>query len=767
MNDESIRQENMRLRAELSALEVSRVEAQDRATESIQAQAALQAHLNMVLSSTTWGLAHFMIKLTQRIPPGLRNVGYRGLRALRAKWRGPDAAPPAEATPVDEPPRPAIPRHAVYFGLFTQDMAELAASPWYDAQTPRVSIIILNWNRSEMTAACVRYVLRHTQCHRYEVIIVDNGSSPTEIATLHQSGVPARIIELGSNRYFGEANNIAAEQARGEYLVFLNNDAFVHEGWLEPLVDTIERLPNVGAVGSRLIYPDGSLQEAGALVSWDGIANQLGKFSPIDEERYSSLRQVDYVSAAALLMRRQDFLDVLGFDLCWEPAYFEDVDLCLKLRASGKPIYYCPNSIVTHVENATSLDKGHSLKLENVIQVNRMTFVSRWGNYLLGGPAKLPIPLPYHPPLPGSGRPRVALYTPFFLTPGGGERYLLSIAQALADQADVTLVTGARCSAIRLQRIGLNLQLDISNVALATLDEALAGPTFDLAFIIGNAVLPPLPGLGQHNVYICQFPFPMRDSDAKEWRPNWEKFDKVIVYSDYARRFFDQRRAMLGLSKDLPVQIVTPPVHLLRPAPVKKRMILSVGRFFAGHHCKRQDLMVEAFRQLVADGADYELHLAGSLRPEPEHRQYYLSIVNAAKGLPVFIHPNTELAELEQLYADSTLYWHLTGMETDTAAEPERSEHFGIAIVEAMSAGCIPIAFNNGGPTEIIQPGENGYLVNDLPQLVAQSRTLLADPVLLERLARQAMASSVQYDEAAFALAVRALASGLLPQPVL
>ena len=169
--------------------------------------------------------------------------------------------------------------------------------------------------------------------------------------------MPGRIIALGSNRYFGEANNIAAEQARGEYLFFLNNDAFVHEGWLQPLLDIFDRLPNAGAAGSRLVFPDGTLQEAGALITWDGITNQLGKFTPPDGERYSSVRQVDYVSAAAMLIRRDEFLGLLGFDMCWEPAYFEDVDLCLSLRTIGKGVYYCPNSVVTHVENASSLDE--------------------------------------------------------------------------------------------------------------------------------------------------------------------------------------------------------------------------------------------------------------------------------------------------------------------------------------------------------------------------------------------------------------------------
>jgi GT2 family glycosyltransferase len=762
MSDESIRQENMRLRAEVTALEALRDQLLAAAAEQARVSATLQFQRDALARTVTRLSAQWAVRTVRRIPAQWRMPVHRALAPARARLFGRSVPLPEPAVLNKTPPDPAIPRHAIHFTSFT-DSGGFPASPWYDPQAPRVSVIILNWNRSAMTLACVRYVLRHTQDHRFEIIIVDNGSAPDEISMLMQSGLPARILALGSNRYFGEANNIAAEQARGEYLFFLNNDAFVHEGWLSPLIDTIERLPQVGAVGSRLIYPDGILQEAGALISWDGIANQLGKFNTANPEQYASLRQVDYVSAAALLMRRQDFLDVLGFDLCWEPAYFEDVDVCLKLRTFGKVTYYCPTSVVTHIENATSLDSRHSLRLENVVEVNRTIFISRWGDYLLGGSAKpLHAPPPYRPALPGSQLKRVALYTPFLLTPGGGERYLLSIAQALAGMADVTLVTKTRCSRIRLQRIGLILELDVSALALATLDEAQAGPGFDLAFVIGNAVLPPLSRLGRQTVYICQFPFPMQPDEVALWAPNQGQFDRVVVYSDYANRHFERSRVALELPSGGPVQTITPPVHLLRPAAVKKRMILSVGRFFAGHHCKRQDLMVEAFSQLVAEGLACELHLAGSLRPEPEHRAYYLSIVKAAQGLPVFIHPNTNPDELAALYAESTVYWHLTGMGTDPAQEPERSEHFGIAIVEAMSAGCVPVAFGNGGPAEIITQGHDGYLVDDLVHLIDRTRTVLTDPVLAQALGTQAIATAQRYDEAVFAKAVQDLAGPLL-----
>ncbi len=754
MTEDPVRAENMRLRTELTTLQKRHAALERELGQAQAAQALSAAQLDGVLRSNAWKVAVRLGDAAGRVPAPLRQGLRAGLRAVRGR----PADPEPEPTPAPESAAPDIPDHAQFYGLFTQDDAALAANPCFGGDAPRVSIIILNWNRAAMTLACVRYVLRHTAGAACEILIADNGSEAAELAILAASALPFRVLPMGANLFFGEANNVAAEQARGEFLFFLNNDAFVHDDWLAPLIDAIERVPRAGAAGSQLRYPNGKLQEAGSLISPNGIAHQIGKQEDPADERFSSLRQVDYVSAAAMLIRRADFLAVLGFELCYEPAYYEDVDLCMKLRSRGLAVVYCPDSIVTHVENATSLDRRSNLRLENIIQVNRATFVARWGDFLLGHPAALLEPAPPYQPI-ARGRPRVALHSPFMLTPGGGERYLLSIGQALAAVADVTLVTATPCSAIRLRRVGQDLNVDVSGIALMTLEAASALPPFDAAFVTGNTVLPPTAGLGRRNSYICQFPFPLLPGQEDAWRPHWDAFDRVLVYSAFARDHLDASRAAM----DLParsVAVVAPPVRPV-PAGPKLRRILSVGRFFAGQHCKRQDLMVAAFRELAEDG--WELHLAGSLRPEPQHRAFYLSVVDAAKGLPVFIHPNVNPAALDDLYAGSSIYWHLTGMGSDLQGEPELSEHFGIAIVEAMSAGCVPVAFGHGGPVETITDGQDGYLIDDLPGLVARTRALIPDESGRAVMATRAAASAARFGEAAFATAIRAIAETDLP----
>src|SRR3954447_20398234 len=151
------------------------------------------------------------------------------------------------------------------------------ASP-HNPETPEVSIIIINYNRSHLTAECLNSIFTNTAGRRYEIVLVDNGSEPKEFRKV--SGLPYcfEFIRIPVNRYFAEANNIGVESSRGKFIVLLNNDTLVSEGWLEPLIDVLETSYAAGGVGPRLLYPNGSLQEAGAFVSVNGMSIRRGKY---------------------------------------------------------------------------------------------------------------------------------------------------------------------------------------------------------------------------------------------------------------------------------------------------------------------------------------------------------------------------------------------------------------------------------------------------------------------------------------------------------
>ena len=256
---------------------------------------------------------------------------------------------------------------------------------WYSSYSPLVSIIILNYNKSKITMQCIEEVWKYTVGAKYEIITVDNGSEPGDKKYLKHSepfyNNYYKLIELSRNRFFGEGNNIGSEKAKGEYLLFLNNDAFVAPGWLMPLVSALSD-ESVAAAGPMFLYPDGKLQEAGAFINGDGTALQRGKFDDAKKQEYNSILEVDYCSAACLIVKHGLFDEVLGFDLCWEPAYYEDADLCFKFKLAGKKVLYIPSSKVFHLENLTSSDDKFPLKLNNIVEINKEKFVKKYKNIL-------------------------------------------------------------------------------------------------------------------------------------------------------------------------------------------------------------------------------------------------------------------------------------------------------------------------------------------------------------------------------------------------
>jgi GT2 family glycosyltransferase len=257
-----------------------------------------------------------------------------------------------------------------------------SSARWYDSIFPDVSIIILNFNAADLTKQCLDAIWMYTFDYRYEILVIDNGSKSDEAETLGRVDGYFRLIRLPENRHFSEGCNTGAREAKGRYLVFINNDAFVTDGWLSPLINGISNYPNAGAVGPRIEHPDGRLQEAGAYITETGSSIRIGDFEPYHVNEASEVRIVDYCSAACFLISKDLFDDLGGFDSLFSPAYYEDVDLCFRMRANGKYVYYCPDSTVVHLQNATSLQVWTKSELTEVIEVNRNRFLARWGNWL-------------------------------------------------------------------------------------------------------------------------------------------------------------------------------------------------------------------------------------------------------------------------------------------------------------------------------------------------------------------------------------------------
>jgi len=254
-------------------------------------------------------------------------------------------------------------------------------------EPPRVSLIIPVHGNWSFTAACLRS-LASTPCReRFEVIVVDDCSGD-ETATRLREVDGIRVLRNAENLGFVASCNRGAGAARGEFLVLLNNDTHVLEGWLEALVETFERFPDTGLAGARLIYPDGRLQESGGIVFSDGSGWNYGKFDDAERPDYRFAREADYCSGACIAIPRALFTELGGFDERFSPAFYEDTDLAFRVRERGLKVRVQPAATVVHHEGATTgRDPARGVKRHQ--EINRERFVERWQEALASQPAPI------------------------------------------------------------------------------------------------------------------------------------------------------------------------------------------------------------------------------------------------------------------------------------------------------------------------------------------------------------------------------------------
>ena len=247
-----------------------------------------------------------------------------------------------------------------------------------------VSIVIPVFNQLRFTQSCLASVQEHHDHVRFELIVVDDCSSD---ATAAEIGKLPGVVYLRNetNAGFIASCNRGAREARGEYLVFLNNDTRVTDGWLSSLRETFALQPRAGLVGSKLVYPDGRLQEAGGIIWRDGSGWNRGKFQDPDKPEYNYLKEVDYCSAACVMLPKRLFEKVGGFDAKYAPAYYEDTDLAFKIAQKGFKVLYQPLSKIIHYEGATG-GTDISAGTKKYQAVNRQTFVSSWAEVLANKP---------------------------------------------------------------------------------------------------------------------------------------------------------------------------------------------------------------------------------------------------------------------------------------------------------------------------------------------------------------------------------------------
>lgn len=246
---------------------------------------------------------------------------------------------------------------------------------------PIATIIIPVHNQVRYTLACLHSILINAGMIEYEIIVADDCSSDlTEKLALLDS---ERFKYIRNNNCLGFLRNCnqAVKHAEGEHIVFLNNDTIVLEDWLKELIDTLLNDSMVGLVGSRLIYPDGYLQEAGGAIFKDGSGCNIGRYKNPSDPKYNFFREVDYCSGASIAIPKHLWENLKGFDCNFTPAYYEDTDLAFRVRSYGKKVIYNPFSSVIHFEGIShGTNENEGIKQYQVL--NKEKFKEKWYNVL-------------------------------------------------------------------------------------------------------------------------------------------------------------------------------------------------------------------------------------------------------------------------------------------------------------------------------------------------------------------------------------------------
>lgn len=241
---------------------------------------------------------------------------------------------------------------------------------------PQISLVIPVYNNIKFTIECLLSIRKYTEQLSYEVIIVDDCSTDETGEIL--SNIRGLIYAKNSeNLGFLRSSNLGATKARGKYIVFLNNDAQATFEWLRELINTFIDFQDVGAVGPKILFPDGRLQEAGALINPDCTTSLIGYGDDPEKPRYNYVKDVEYCSGACLAIETEVFHGLGGFNDDLAPAYYEDVDLCLRIRQKGLRVLYNPKAVIVHHLNVSSNSIGNTYKTRCITR-NRQKICDKW-----------------------------------------------------------------------------------------------------------------------------------------------------------------------------------------------------------------------------------------------------------------------------------------------------------------------------------------------------------------------------------------------------
>jgi len=232
---------------------------------------------------------------------------------------------------------------------------------------PLVSIIIVNWNAKEMLRNCLNSIRENTTYPNYKIVVVDNGSTDGSVEMIKKEFPHVQLIQNKENIGFAKANNQGIKSIESDYYFLIGNDTEVTKNWLTSMIEVSESDSKFGITGCKLIFPNGRIQHAGAWVKIHGVEHCL-------REKGDKLRQVDYVTGAAFLIKKE-VIDKIGLlDEGFSPFYYEDSDYCVRARKAGYKIIYNPKTAIIH-HTAYSMKKQSLPFVYFIKEKNRIRFI--------------------------------------------------------------------------------------------------------------------------------------------------------------------------------------------------------------------------------------------------------------------------------------------------------------------------------------------------------------------------------------------------------
>ncbi|MCR4305699.1 MAG: glycosyltransferase family 4 protein [Candidatus Daviesbacteria bacterium] len=346
---------------------------------------------------------------------------------------------------------------------------------------------------------------------------------------------------------------------------------------------------------------------------------------------------------------------------------------------------------------------------------------------------------------------KIAIYSPYLDTFGGGEKYMMTIAEALVDhQVEVCLDRhlndlGNDYLKNKLQE---RFNLNLTNVSFikaplgrgaSALERSLFLKRYDLLFYLtdGSIFYP----TSKKNILHIQSPLIGQPAKSLWGKIKLKGWDLIIYNSHFTE---EHSRKMWPIKSE----VVYPPVDVNKIKTLKKKKyILSVGRFFGYLKDKKHEVIIKSFKKIYESKGldDWSLHLVGSAGEGDG--EYLQQLKDLARGLPVNFYPNLSYDKLIKLYGESLIYWHAAGFGED---DPTKMEHFGITTVEAMAGGCVPVVIGKGGQMEIVENGKSGLLWNSLEELENLTLKLIKDENLWQKMSGEAQVRALNFNKDKF-----------------